>query len=606
VPALIVLAIVATFGPVCGHEFTNWDDKLNVTHNPHLNPPTMAGLASFWRQAYEHEYIPLSYTAWWLLARVARVDTPDAAGIWLNPYIFHIANLLLHIGVCLVVYQLLRLLTGRHWAACGGALLFALHPLQVEAVAWVTGLKDLLCGLLSMIALWQYVLFARGTSAGMAADDHAAAGTARRWHYAAATVALMAAMLAKPSAVTVPIIAIAIDWLILRRHWRRVAVAIVPWVFISAAFTAIGILAQPVSAADAGPVWARPLIAADALAFYLGKLLLPIHLAAVYPHSEQQVLASPLISLTGLVPVALGVIAWAFRRRAPWFAAAAIIFVAGVLPVLGLVPFEFERISTVSDRYVYVGMLGPSLAIAFVLAWLQSRQLPRMSRWVGAGFAGGLAALAVLSARQERYWHDSTTLFTRVLELDPRNDVAYCNLAADALEYGRPDQAAVFARRAVELYPARPSNGITLGIALQRLGRHAEAAAEFLKVVKANPSNVVALTNLASELALGGHVEAAIGLCRNAIRLEPQFPDAHRMLATLLLGQHKNGEALPEAAEAVRLDPSVAANHLTYGKVLAATGRQADAEQQFAIAHAIDPGELDASQAPGVVDSPPH
>jgi Flp pilus assembly protein TadD len=593
-PALIVLAILVTFAPICGHDFTNWDDNINVTHNPLLNPPTAASLLYFWEHPYQKLYIPLAYTAWWLLARIARVDAPDVHGIWLNPYIFHAANLLLHVGVCLVVFQLLRLLTGRRWAACAGALLFALHPLQVEPVAWVTGLKDLSCGLLSMVALWQYVVFAREGSADHSSDAKAVGRSSRHLHYAAATAALVGAMLCKPSAVTVPIIAAVIDRLLLQRRWRQIAAALLPWLAVSVAFTAISVFFQPDVAGRPEPLWTRPLIAADALAFYLGKLFAPIRLAAIYPHSEQQVLASPLVYVTWLVPVAIAFIAWRFRQAAPWAAAGALIFVAALLPVLGLAPFEYESISTVADRYVYVAMLGPSLAPAGLLGWLHSRASRPTVRYA-ASCGCAIAALAVFSARQARYWQDSKTLFTRVLALDPRSDVAYCDLAGDALANGRPDEAERYARRATELFPGRPNNGITLGIALQSLGRHAEAAAAFLKVSQAHPDNVIALTYLASELARSGHEAQAMAVCRAAIQVGPNFPDAHRLMATLLSAQGKFTEALPEAAEAVRLDPSVAANHLTYGKLLAAMGHQNEAEQQFAAARAIDPEGRDAA-----------
>jgi tetratricopeptide (TPR) repeat protein len=589
-----VLASLATFVPICGHDFTNWDDNVNVTHNPLLNPPTATSLLYFWEHPYQKLYIPLTYTAWWLLARIARVDAPDMHGIWLNPYIFHAANLLLHICVCLVVFQLLRLLTMRRWAACAGALLFALHPLQVESVAWVTGLKDLSCGLLSMVALWQFVIFAREGSASHPPGAKAVGRSSRHLHYAAATVALVGAMLCKPSAVTVPIIAATIDRLILQRRWRQIAVALVPWLAVSVAFTAISIWVQPNVAGSPSPLWTRPLIAADALAFYIGKLLAPIRLAAIYPHSEQQVLASPLVYVTWVAPAAMAFIAWRFRRTAPWAAAGALIFLAALLPVLGLAPFEYESISTVADRYVYLAMLGPGLALAGLLSWLHVRASRRTVRYMAAGCVCGIATLAVLSARQAQDWQDSKTLFTHVLALDPRNDVAYCNLAADALANGRPVEAERDARRAAELFPGRPNNGITLGIALQSLGRHAEAAAEFLKVSQAHPDNVIALTYLASELARSGHQAQAMAVCRAALRIGPNFPDAHRLMATLLSAQNKVAEALPEAAEAVRLDPSVAANHLTYGKLLAATGHSDEAEQQFAAARAINPGGRDA------------
>lgn len=595
-PAIIVLAILITFGCVCAHEFTNWDDRLNVTYNPHLNPPGGAGLVYFWKHPYEHEYIPVTYTVWWLLAQVARVDTPDAAGIWLNPYIFHTVNLLLHLVVSLLVYQLLVLLTRRPWAACCGALLFALHPIQAEVVAWVTGLKDLLCAFFSILALWQYVLFARRQERD----------GSRRWHYAAATVALIAAMLAKPSAVTVPIIAASIDWLILKRSWRSVATAIGPWAAVSAVMVIIGILSHPTPADVGGPLRVRPLIAADSLAFYLGKILWPAGLSAVYHHSAKDLLAGPWLYLAWILPAALGVLVWIFRKRAPWLAAAAIIFVAAVLPVLGFVAFEFERISTVADRYVYVAMLGPSIAVAFALCSVRSHISIRSQRWLGAGGALAVLSLAMLTFRQARFWHDSRTLFTRVLEVYPRSDVAYSSLAADSLDYGRPVEAEGYARRAEQLNSDRPNNGITLGFALRAEGRYAEAGEEFRKVAVAHPDSPVALTNLAIELQRSGRFDKAIAIFRGLVAMDPQSSNAHHDLATVLMEQHKPGEALAEAAEAVRLNPESAENHLLYGKLLAMAGRRAEADQQLAAGRATAPGISEPIKSPEPGNPVPH
>src|SRR5215469_5436409 len=150
---------------------------------------------------------------------------PDANGIWLNPYLFHTANLLVHVLAALAAYALLRRLTRSAWAACAGALLFALHPVQVEPVAWVAGMKDLLCGMFSLVALWQYVAFAQG-------DDKVTAKT-RRWHYAAATVAFSLALLSKPAAMSLPVAAAAIDRWIVGRSWRQIAGAAGPWLVMA-------------------------------------------------------------------------------------------------------------------------------------------------------------------------------------------------------------------------------------------------------------------------------------------------------------------------------------------------------------------------------------
>lgn len=603
-PALLLtLAVVATFWPVCAHEFTNWDDGLNVTHNRYLFGQTVSGLVTFWKAPFQSEYIPLSYTAWWLLAKVARVDTPDAAGVALNPYAFHAANLLLHLAACLVAYRLLRVLTGRPWAAWAGAMLFALHPLQVEPVAWVTGLKDLLCGLLALLALWQYVLFARPDleeASDPANKDQPDSGRpTRRWHYAAATAALIGAMLAKPSAVTVPLMAAALDLWVLRRPLRGVIIALLPWAVIAGAFTLIGLHAQPAATLhgdDFGPVFMRPLIAGDTLAFYMGKFLLPIGLAPIYPHSIRHVLSSGIVWVAWLAPAALAVLAWVTRRRSAWVAAAVAIFVAAPLPVLGLVRFDYARISTVADRYVYLGLLGPALALAFVLSSERVRRSAMARRLAVAAGVIVFPLLALLSFVQTGYWRDTTAVFNRALAIDPTCDVAYSNLAADALIAGRKEGALAFAQQAVRFGPDRAQNQVTLGIILQQLGRHNEAGVAFLHASEADPGNVVALTNLAEELSRAGQNQKAMAICRAALQNWPESSYPHRCMAVLLAQQGRASDALAEAEAAVRLDPTDALCHVTYGQLLERAGRHAEAAGQYGLAQALSSHPSQAAQ----------
>lgn len=590
-PLVILLAIVATFWVVVTASFTNWDDPLNVTRNPHLNPPTGDSLVYLWSHAVVQLYVPLSYTLWWIVAQF-RLDVPDAHGNVLNPHLFHAVNLLLHIGTSLAVFRLLWLLTGRRWAACAGALLFALHPLQVEPVAWVTGLKDLLCGLLSVTALCEYVLFAR-MEPGLPLTDIPGTNrrglTRRQRHYLLAMVGFIAALLAKPSAITVPLLALAFDRLVYGRRWKQIAVNLLPMFLISAGFFIVTFRAQPIRIFNPGPLWSRPFVASDALAFYISKLVLPIGLCAVYPYSVTKVLASNMLWVAWLVPAAVVVLAWLLRHHAPWFAAAVFIFVAALLPVLGLVPFEYERDSTVADRYMYVAMLGPSLALAFGFARLEAHRSTAVLRWAAVVCTAAIASLAAVSSVDARNWENSQTLFSRVLKIDPNSGVALGNLASDAMDHGNLQEAEEYGRRATTVAPNMIEPHITLGQIFLRMGRKDEAAGQFLKVYRLDPRNVTALTNLAADLERRGRLNDAIVICRGALEIDPQFPDAHRALAIMLLKANKRREAVKEAAEAVRLEPAQAANHVVYGHLLLENGRAAEAQEQFDEARAINP-----------------
>ena len=582
--ALALLGLtVAVLGSVCGNQFVTWDDYENVVKNPYLNPPTAQSLLRFWAGPYLMMYIPLTYGVWHVLAAMARVDPPNPSGIWLAPEVFHVANLLVHLIAVMAAYALLRQLTRRPWAAFAGALLFAIHPVQVEPVAWVTGMKDVLCGALSMIALWQYVLFAgRGSVESSSSPD----SRVRRLHYAAATAAFVLALLAKPSAVTVPLMAILIDRLLLRRQWRDIAKSIAPWLVLSAACAiAATIFQSPGVVSDPGPLWARPLLAADALAFYLYKIVFPVGLAVQYHHSPQVVLEHHWLYFTWIAPLALAVLAWIYRKRAPWLMVAGGVMLAGVLPVLGLVPFQFERLSLVADRFLYVAMLGPALALAFFFASATARPgkvaMTVCTLW--------LIALGIGSNLQIRYWRDTSALFHHELAVNPRSAVAYTALSERALASNEPRQAEDFARRSISLNRNQWEAWLALASASDAQSKYPQALDACRQAFAIDPDNPVVLNDLASQLARRGELTEAVALCRRCIGIDPMSSKAHFTLA-ILLGQQRNfPEALKEARAAVNLAPMDPAAQSLLASLLVHVGQRQEAFEHYSAALRIDP-----------------
>ena len=220
---LLMVVTLAVFWPVHSHEFLLWDDHRNIYENPALHSFTLDHIFSFWRAPYMDLYIPCTYILWGLTAVVSRWVSPQPIdGVPLDPHLFHSLNLLVHLLNVLVVWRIVRLLLGRtmragqspapgqtrarvEWAACSGALLFAMHPLQVEAVAWVAGLKDVLCGSLSFVAIWQYLRYASGDVEAASSSNPSRGQGQHPWrHYGLATGMFVLALLAKPTAVVTP------------------------------------------------------------------------------------------------------------------------------------------------------------------------------------------------------------------------------------------------------------------------------------------------------------------------------------------------------------------------------------------------------------------
>jgi tetratricopeptide (TPR) repeat protein len=547
---ILLVATLVTFAPVCWNDFTTWDDNLNVSHNPYLNPPSFAGAAHFWVAPHMYLYIPVTYTVWSLIAAAARLDVPDAAGIWLNPTIFHAANLLVHLLAALAAYRLLLALTGRRGPACIGALIFALHPVQVESVAWVAGMKDVLCGMFSLLALWQYVGCAQSETRADNPETHWSPATWGR--YALATAALILAMLSKPSAMTVPLVALVIDRWIVGRPWRRVLAALWPWALLAAACAIEAHQVQPVpNPADGGHVWARPLLAGAALAFYLYKLIWPAALAVQYHYSPQVLLHGRWIYFAWVVPVVVAIAIWLVRRRARWLAAGAALFVIGLLPVLGLVPFQFERYSLTADHYLYLAMIGPALVVAFGLSRLRERPLK-----VATGIIVACTiALAIRSGIQTLYWRDTQTLFEHTLAVNPNSDAADNQLGQIALDRNDPGQAEQLALNSIHSQPNEGDAYDLLGNALVRQKRMPEAAEAFRITVEKDPNNYAALTSLGA-ISAGRDLDEGIRLLRRAIAIEPTYEKAHVNLAIALARANRMREAVLEAETAVRLNPA--------------------------------------------------
>jgi len=583
---LVCLAAAAALWPVCLCGFTSWDDYDTVARNPHLNPPTWAGLAGHWRHPSMDIYVPLTYTAWAVVAWVSGALHPDGR---LDPHLFHAVNLLAHLGSAAVVFALIDRLLRNRPAAAVGALVFALHPLQVEAVAWVSGLKDVLCGFLSLVAVWQYVAWAE-------ASGHRRA----RSHFIAAAVALVLAMLAKPSALAVPLAAGVLDWCVIGRPLRRVAAATALLLLLIIPLAVVAKVAQP--AADrVEPIRAalRPLVAADALAFYLFKLAWPLRLGIDYGRTPASVVSSGRVYWTWVAPAAVAAaVAYLGRRRphareAAVAAAAAVFFAAALLPVLGLVPFDFQAYSTVADHYVYFAVAGFAMvaAAAFV----------RASRRLGGVTAAVLCAAVLLfwgllTCVQTWTWRDSRTLFEHALEVNPRSWPAHDSLAALYVETGQPGRAIDHADAAIELRPTAPMSYLTLGNALLGEGKIDAAAAAFRRALALSPHDPKAMTNLAGALAQQGRMDEAANYCRRAISLAPGYAAAHTNLGTILAQQGQWGPAIAEYETAVRLDPADPRARTNLALVLAGTGRFDEAATHFRAALRLDPDNAVARQ----------
>ncbi|MFN0150241.1 MAG: tetratricopeptide repeat protein [bacterium] len=580
--AILVAVIVLVFGRGVRHEFVDWDDGPNIFENPGLNPVTPSSVAAFWSAPYAKLYAPLTYTAW---SAIAAFAPRDAVRGRLDASLFHLANLALHAIAACLVFVLLRAIVRVDLAAMCGAIVFALHPVQVEAVAWATGLKDLLSGVFALTAIALYL----HASAERSDDPNRFGGPSRAMTgLALATIAFFLALLAKPSATVVPIL----TWLLERgrgdARTRRVAPILVAWCAIAVVWAIVTMRAQPGGSLAAGsPLWHRPLIACDAIAFYLGKLAWPAALAADYGRTPKRVVAEGLFVAPCVALIALVAAAWLSRRRTRQFFAAIALFAAALLPVLGLIPFGFQEYSTVADRYLYLAMLGPAMAVAFVAARANPRAVV-VSTIVLA------CVLGVRSARQVGVWRDTRTLFEHALGVNPRSWVANTGLGVVAARDGRDADAARFYSDAIRANPDYADAHYNLGLVAGKGGDGAEAKRLFSEAIRLRADFADAHNALGVILAREGRIDDAASAYEAALASKPRFGAAHANLGALLAKAGRYDEALDHLRAAIRLQPGDARARNNAGGVLARLGRTREAAEEFRAAASADPDSWEA------------
>lgn len=484
IPLLLIVATALTFGRVAANGFAPFDDEQTIRDNPRLNPArfTSDSVGWYWKNPYMSLYAPLTYTVWGAVAQVSRVPTDEAGGFRIDARNFHIASLVLHIASVLLVFVILRRpLSGRAWPAAAGALLYGLHPLQVEAVAWASGLKDVLSGCLSLAAIALYlraVIPARKMPDPIFDDEN-------RIHplfYGLALACFALAVLAKPSAMMTPLLLAILDLSILRRPADRVGQSLGPWLALAIPIALVAKTVQPGDGVPFVEFWQRPIVAGASLAFYLQKLVFPHGLAFEYGWRPLLMLQKSWFYAIAVVPLLLAAILFLGRRRWPRLGTAALILVAALLPVLGFAPFMFQVHSTVADHYLYLAMLGPALALAWALDRIT------VQHWTTAAALVGLllVAFAVLSFRQLGYWRDEETVLQRTLAINPRSALAQNNLGQIYARRREMDRAAQAFRAAADCNPDFIPAQMNLVRVYEFLGRPDEAIKAFYDLRRAN------------------------------------------------------------------------------------------------------------------------
>jgi len=537
---LLLVCVIVIYFPACGADFVNYDDNINVYENVLVTDFSIANFFHFWKEPYQGLYLPLTYTLWGVLAKVSLLFISGKGN--LPPLLFHATNLLLHGAAVVVLFHILRCTLKHDWAAGAGALLFAVHPVQVEAVAWVTGLKDLLCGLFSLLALWQYLLYAE------AVKGH----PQRQKRYVLATLFFLAALLSKPGAVTIPLVAAALGYFFMKRTVRQLSLDLGPWILLALPVVLVTKLSQPNSQYTFVPAfWERFLVAGDAISFYLGKLVLPLNLAPDYGRTPQYVLSQGWVYGTGLLPYFLAMLLlWKYRK--PWALAATGTFVAVLLPVLGFSPFHFQDISTVADRYLYMAMLGPALAFG----WRLSRDYKAGWLWWGTGAL--LVLFGGISAGQVWHWQNSLIFNAYAVQMNPQSATAYINLGVALKDANQIEKAMEAYQKAITLDPHNLQPYLNIGNRYKDAAKSQEAISYYKKAMEVDPSDAEAYFSLGDLYRNNGNMPEALSYYKTGLNLRPDFAKGYANLGLVYKSLKQNEEAIASYQKALEVKPDFA------------------------------------------------
>ena len=569
--AVAVMAMtMAAYVPAMGGGFV-WDDDSYVTANAVLRAGD--GLQRIWLdRTATPQYYPLVFSTFWAEYR-----------LWeLSPLGYHLVNAVLHgLGAVLLWLVLRRLSVPGAWAA---AAIFALHPVQVESVAWITERKNVLSGVFYLGAGLAYLRFC-----GLGASP---AGGLRDWRFYPPALLLFAcALLSKSVTCSLPAaILLVVWWKRGSLGWRDV-VPLVPMFVLGAALAANTVWMERHHVGAAGPEWALPfahrwLIAGRAVWFYAAKLLWPAQLTFIYPRWEVDAgcwwqWGFPVSA--GAVVAAL----WLARHRLGRGPLVAVLFFGGTLvPALGFIDIFPFRYSFVADHFQYLASAGlialPVALAATVLGWagrsspagVESGGAWSARKLVGVVLTGGaFGVLGVLTWNQGQAYRAPDALWRDTLAKNPSAWIAHAHLARSCEERGQVRQALDHYARAVALAPGSVEVRGGLGVLLLRLGRVAEAVEHLVEAKRLRPDLAAVRHNLAGARVRQGRVDEAMAELGEALRLEPS-PDRHFLLGNLLSRQGRLEEAIAEYRAALRMAPNHggAARGLT-----AATAKRAEA-----------------------------
>jgi protein O-mannosyl-transferase len=579
--AAIFVSVVWTYFPTLRNGFVAYDDPTYVTENAHVKTGlTLENLGWAFASEEASNWHPLT----WISHMV------DCQLFGLQAWGHHLTSVLIHALNSVLLFLLLRQMTGLIWQSLFVAAIFALHPLRVESVAWVAERKDVLSTLFWLLSMMAYARYARESNTKRSADNRRQA-----FFYFLSLAFFAMGLMSKPMVVTLPCVLLLLDFWPLRRFeslsgafqiskGKPLLVEKIPFFLAAAAASAITVIAQNNGGAlrTGWSLMRRFENALISYPRYLGKLFYPANLSAFYPYPTHWPVGLVLAALLFLLTIT--VYAVANYRKRPYLITGWFWFIITLIPTLGLVQVGVQAMA---DRYSYVPSIGAFILLIWSVDELTRGWRLRAALLSSIGLAVALAAI-VLTRHQIAYWRDGETLFSHAIKVTRDNYMAHYFMGNILAKEGKIEPAIAEYRIALNLRP-NVDFGIKFAKFLQEHGRTDEALAEYGKASNADPEFAEGHFDFATALSRQGRMAEAVEQYLQTLKLNPNYPSAENDLGFVFSKAGRMDEAIIHYQKAAALQPDSADIHYNLGNAFFRKGRVDDAIAQFQLSVQLNP-----------------
>jgi len=561
IPICLALAIAAfvVYAPLIHSDFISFDDGDYVYENNHIiSGPTPQNIVWAFTNPHANNYHPLTSLSLML----------DSVLFGLKPAGFHLTNLFFHIANTILLFLVLRLMTGALWPSAFVAALFALHPLHVESVAWVSERKDVLSTFFWMLTLLAYIRYIERPSAG---------------RFALALSVFTLGLLSKSMLVTLPIILLVLDyWPLNRLNSKIVLYEKIPFILLSVIFSIITFLVQW-QVGLAKPLESYPLgwrieNALVSYVIYIEKMFVPTNLAIFYPHPKGGIpVWQVIVAILVLVLIICSAI-WQLNRRS-YITAGWLWFLITLLPVIGIIQVGLQAYA---DRYTYIPYIGLFIIIAWGIADLSAR-LPYRKVVISLSAAVVFLAIGVQARAQAGYWHDSITLYQHAIAVTKDNWWAHRFLANALIEKGQVNEGIFQFKESLKIDPQNATTQNELARALLDIGDVNQAVEMYQKLLPPLPKDLNGLVGINPAIIKRNDIKVIIDL----------YTEANINLAAAFLRRGDVNEAAIRLREVLRINPDSITAHRNLGDIFLQKGQIEDAQEQYMAVLRIQPAYLE-------------